>query len=185
LSLDDASDGDWEKVLLKNNRIYQHRMMYVNYTTYDVRRGDDVINPSNSRCNIMGLNADTLVESDSRTGPSRHPYWYARVLGIFHANVIYIGQNNRDYLLRRLEFLWVRWYKVIKVGSWKPQQLDQVSFPSLSDDHAFGFVDPADILRGCHLIPNFEMGKVFSEGDSGYSDCAQDLHDWKSYYVNR
>jgi hypothetical protein len=28
--------NDWERVQLKHNRIFKHRMMHVNFTTYDV-----------------------------------------------------------------------------------------------------------------------------------------------------
>jgi len=43
-----------------------------------------------------------------------HHFLYARVLGAYHANVIYTGPGIRDYNARRFDFLWVRWYEVVK-----------------------------------------------------------------------
>ena len=49
---------------------------------------------------------------------------------------------------------------------------------------AFGFVDPADVLRCCHIIPTFTDGKVRPDRVS-LSRNARDGNDWKRYYVNR
>src|SRR5262245_58580215 len=86
--------------------MYQHQVMRVNYTTYDVRREEDVINPNTDHCNIMLLSADNV-------GSPTHRYIYARVLGIYHVNVIYVGSGNGVYQEQRMEFLWVRWYSHI------------------------------------------------------------------------
>ncbi|KAH7904119.1 hypothetical protein BJ138DRAFT_977516, partial [Hygrophoropsis aurantiaca] len=113
-----------------------------NYTTYDVRRGQDVVNPSTSHRNIMVL-ANHSTE-DSRT---QHPFWYARVLGIYHANVIYTGPGMLDYNPRRMEFLWVRWYEIVEdMAGWDACQLDRLRFPPMATDGAFGFLDPKDVL---------------------------------------
>ena len=38
-----------------------------------------------------------------------HPYWYARILGIYHADVCYIGSNPAvPRGPQRMEFLFVR-----------------------------------------------------------------------------
>ena len=72
-----------DSVLLKDDCIYRHQLMRFNYTTYDVRRGQDVINPSTPHCNIL-----LLANKDKGTHPeSDHPFLYARVLRIYHANV--------------------------------------------------------------------------------------------------
>ena len=108
--------------MLKHDRFYNHNIMRVNYTTYNVRRGEDVIHTETSHCDIMMLNSAFAEDS------SKYPFCYAWVLGIFHANVIYLGEKNQDYRPRRLEFLWVRWYCVeegIQSG-WKALKLDRV-----------------------------------------------------------
>jgi len=35
-----------------------------------------------------------------------------------------------------------------------------VGFVEDSDELAFGFLDPAHVIRGCHLIPRFAMGRT-------------------------
>jgi hypothetical protein len=87
---------------------------------------------------------------------------------------------------QRLDFLWVRWYEVDDSGAsgWGAKHLDRVHFPPLDDEHAFGFVNPEDVLRGCHIIPNFAKGKRHADGVD-ISRCAGNSSDYHSYYVGR
>lgn len=179
----EASDVDSEiitlhsQVLFKNDRIYGHHLMRINYTAYDVRRAQDSINPSTDHRDIM-----LLSDAPSSTA---HPFCYARVLGIFHANAIYNGPGLKDHQPRRLEFLWVRWFEVLEghreQNAWK---LDVVRFVPMDEDDAFGFVDPADVLRSCHLIPDFSTGKLHPDCQA-MSRASRDAHDSKLYCVNR
>lgn len=175
---------DPNKVLFKNDRIYRHNLLRINYTTYDIRRSQDVVNASTSHHNIMLL-ADPS-NSDGVDPPSDHTFRYARVLGVYHANVLYVGHGMLDYQPRRMEFLWVRWYENTGVtcNGWKNGQLDWINFPPMAEDNSFGFVDPSDVLRSCHIIPCFREGKLHADG-KGLSHCAQDSEDWVQYYVNR
>jgi hypothetical protein len=176
-------DGDPNAVLFKHDRIYPHNLCRVNYTTYNVRRAQDVINPSTSHHNIMML-ADTKNDEDSLDHD--HPFRYPRVLGVYHANVLYVGRSMVDYQPRRVEFLRVRWYENIGVvrNGWKDDMLDCIKFPPVAGDDSFGFVDPSDMLRSCHVVPHFTSGRVHADG-KGLSRCARDSKDWVRYYVNR
>jgi hypothetical protein len=49
---------------------------------------------------------------------------------------------------------------------------------------SFGFVDPGDVLRGCHILPAFAKGKQQANG-VGVSRCAKDGKDYKLYYVGQ
>jgi hypothetical protein len=118
------------------------------------------------------------VETDSEPD---HPFMYARVLGIYHANVVYTGEGMIDYQARRFEFLWVRWFHY--VGR-RDLRLDTVRFPPVGSEDAFGFVDPKDVLRACHIIPAFARGKSHSD-EVSISRCARDGNDWARYYINR
>ncbi|KAG6904162.1 hypothetical protein DXG01_012165, partial [Tephrocybe rancida] len=138
LSAPTNGQDDWQSILLRQERIYRHNIMRVHYTSYDVRRGADVIHVKTSHCNIMLLNPD--FNGDPITD---HPYLYARVIGIYHANVVYAGRGDSDYHPRRVEFLWVRWYTLVEEGCGS-RRLDKLCFPSLADEHSFGFVDPND-----------------------------------------
>ena len=167
-------------VFMKNDCIYHHKIIRFHYTTYDVRRGTDIVNAGTSRCNIMLL-------ADRRANPSSvHRFLYARVLGSYHANVIYTGPGMRDYEARRVDFLWVRWFEVLNPTSseWSDSVLDSLRFLPIRGSDAFGFVDPKDMLRSCHILPAFEKGKQHQNG-VGISRCAKDGDDYNRYYVGR
>ncbi|KAG1737959.1 hypothetical protein EDB19DRAFT_1909404 [Suillus lakei] len=53
----------------------------------------------------------------------------------------------------------------------------------MAEPDTFGFVDPDDVLRCCHVIPQFTQGLWHLDG-RGVSHCAQDKLDWKFYYIN-
>jgi hypothetical protein len=175
-----SSDADPNSILFKHDRMYPHRLMRINYTTYDIRRSQDVINPFTSHCNVMVL-ADS--DDDSSSG---HRFRYAQVLGIYHANVVYVGPGTVDYHPRRIEFLWVRWYErlnAVQTG-WTARKLDRLRFPPLASDDAFGFLDPSLVLRASHIIPAFDLEQIHTDG-KGLSRCARDSGDWFGYYVAR
>ena len=166
-------------VFLKNDCIYHHKLIRFHFTTYDVRRGTDIVNSGTSRCNVMLL-------ADDAEGSNPHHFLYARVLGGYHVNAIYTGPGMRDFEARRFDFLWVRWFEVVNPGSsgWSNSKLDSVRFPPMNENCSFGFVDPKDVLRGCHILPAFAKGKRQADG-IGISRCAKDGQDYNQYYVNR
>jgi hypothetical protein len=153
--------------------------MRINYTTYDVHRGQDIINPATSHRDIMVL-------ADDSDDPHTPHFLFARVLGIYHANIIYTGPGPgiTDYSPHRMEFLWVRWYQHVTDGSWTTSTLDRVCFPPMASQNSFGFLNPSDVIRSCHIIPAFVTGKRYMDG-RGLSLCARDSEDWRYYYVNR
>lgn len=163
--------------------MYSHHLARFNYTTYDARRAQDVINPDTSHCDIMLLT--NSCNSDSDTSQD-HPFLYARVLGIYHVNVVYTGEGRLDYNARRVDFLWVRWFRYVgnRSRAWNDLRLDSVDFPPMATEGAYGFVDPSDVLRGCHVIPAFASGKAHLDG-VGLSRRARDANDWSRYHVNR
>ena len=174
-------------ILIRHDRMYAHKVLKVNYTTYDMRRDQDVLNPGTSRCNIM-----VLAQPDADEASGGQHFLYGRILGIYHVNVIYNGPGMVDYTLRRFDFLWVRWYDLedsvmarAKKSKASSYLLDRLVFPPLNAENAVGFLDPASVLRGCHIIPAFAKGKRFPEGQPGQSKRAQDVRDWKGYYVSR
>lgn len=174
-------------IFFKSERMYSHHTIRFNYTTYDVRRSQDVINPRTAHCNIMMLNKparnpDSGMPTESESCSSAHPFLYAQVIGIYHVNVIYTGPGMLNYNATRFNFLWVRWYE--HVPNTKPYRLDQLTFPPMAGDDAFGFVDPADVLRSCHIIPAFEQGAREGAG-AGMSEIAHDRDDYRAYYVGR
>jgi hypothetical protein len=89
-----------------------------------------------------------------------------------------------------MEFLWVRWFESIDneqvQNSWPTsrRQLDRLRFPLMDLEEAFGFVDPAHVLRGSHIMQGFSKGKVYADG-VGASRFARDVKDWHRYYIGR
>jgi hypothetical protein len=174
----ESNDGTFtnrDRMSLKliNDRIYRHKVLRVNYTTYNVRRDQDSLNPR-THGDIMVLSRD-----------DEHPYWYARIIGIFHAMVLQIGPNSRCRQPKKMEFLFVRWFGLDKVdiGGWKTKKLHQIGF--LEGDKAFGFVDPADVIRAVHLIPQFSQGRTSDHlGPSFARSTLEKDEDWVRYYVN-
>ena len=69
-------------------------------------------------------------------------------------------------------------------AGWDHTTLDSVKFPPMTDTDAFNFIDPADMLRCCHIIPAFADGQVHPDRIA-LSRNARDGNDWKWYYVNR
>jgi hypothetical protein len=120
------------------------------------------------------------------TNARRPRFWYARVLGVYHINVVYEGPGQRDWNPRRLDFLWVRWYECNNADAydWSSSTLQSLSFPSVEGAFAFGFLDPTDVIRACHIIPAFVSGKRFENG-VGSSGLARNKDDWREYYVGR
>lgn len=146
------TDLDRQRLLIYSNRIYFHKTLRINFTTYDCRRDQDVINPQRQ--------SDIMVLADPDDEENTHPYYYAHVIGIFHSMVRQMGTSN---IFKRMDFLWVRWYGFdTKVQSgFKARRLCQIGFlDSTKDAYAFGFIDPDDVIRAIHLIPRFQLGKT-------------------------
>jgi hypothetical protein len=127
-----------------------------------------------------------FIASSSESGNgSRHRYLYARVLGIFHANVMLTGPGSTSDRWERFDFLWVCWYRVAgHQPDWLSKRLDVVELAPASNPKSYAFVDPAEVLRACHIIPQFSKGPA-RPGQSGVSVCARDKGDWLQYFVNR
>ena len=172
----DTLHANPDHLIFKNSRIYQHQVLQIHYTTYDVRHAEDILNPNTEHCDIMMLHHS----ESSKQGPNW--FGYTRIIGIYHANIQYIRSGMKDYLAWRMDFLHVRWFERV------PQQdlhgLDALRFIRMEDCSSFDFVDLSDVLRGCHLLPVFRYGKLHQE-QIAMSHIAWDLDDWTFYYVNR
>ena len=84
-----------------------------------------------------------------------------------------------------MDFLFVQWFGLDKddIGGWKTKKLHQISF--LEGEEAFGFVNPADVIRTVHLIPQFSQGHTSDHlGPSFAQSALEKDEDWVRYYVN-
>jgi hypothetical protein len=121
------------------------------------------------------------------SGESRpqHPYWYARVLGIYHMEVLL---NIEGALKKKqVEVLYVRWLAPLTghQSGMGCARLPKVAFVEDTDSDAFGFLDPAQVIRSAHLIPAFSSGRGTTSLRYGKSFARQsgELDDWEAYYV--
>ncbi|KAF9470995.1 hypothetical protein BDN70DRAFT_820601, partial [Pholiota conissans] len=176
------TSADRLTVRLQNETIFRVCTARINYTTYDLRRAYDTINP---RTHPFVMVASPEVE------PGSHPFWYASVIGIFHANVQHIGKDSKDYRPQRMEFLWVRWLGIEPDRSFGQQQalLPKIGFIPDSDEFAFGFLDPSLVLRACHLLPSFVDGRTnklltpMPNNQATEARPSGEKDDWVNYYV--
>lgn len=181
-----------EYVLIKDNRIFNHKLARFYHTTYDVRRSEDIINPRTSHCNIMLLSSfDSGEANSSEAAAGWHPFLYGRVIGTYHVNIVYVGPGMKGYEPMRFDFLHIRWFQLDRAqaqcgisSSWESLRLDRLFFPPITNDDAFGFLDPSLVLRSCHLIPAFSLGKNDSN-KAGHILIPRNDNEWNGYYVNR
>jgi hypothetical protein len=170
------TDDERNAVIIPNNIIYSVQTMQVYYITYDLRREYDTINPR-THSDVMVLSGESAP---------RHPYWYARVLGIYHVEVWLTG-NGGKLLKQRLEILWVRWLAVLQGyrSGMRQARLPKIAFVEESDADAFGFLDPGQVIRGAHLLPAFTSGRGVSSLRQGKSLARPEgeLDDWEALYV--
>ena len=160
--------------------IYRLSTLGINYTTYDLCRDFDTINP---RTHPFVMVPSLEVEAGA------HPFWYATVLCI-SCGCPALGQGITGF---QIQGNGISLGMVAGCGTrapfWlKACQAPKVGFVLDSDEFTFGFLDPSLVVRGCHLIPSFIDGKtgdlLRAEGSSwGWVDGKED--DWASYYMSR
>jgi hypothetical protein len=168
--------------MILNNRIYSHKVLRINYTTYDMRREQDSLNPR-THADIMVLSQEPKTRED---GTPEHPYWYARIIGIFHAHVLHTGPNSRTSEPQRMEFLWVRWFGLDQEhpSGWHTKRLHRVGFVDGENEAAFGFVNPEQVIRAVHLMPAFHHGRGTSNLKPSIArPLTEKDEDWVYYYV--
>lgn len=167
-----SDEDETRKIFIARHSIYQHARASFNYTTYDVRRGQDFINSNTEKRDIMLL-ADTA-------DPLTHPFLYARIYGVFHAHVSHPVLSPKP---TKLEFLWVRWFECITAEepAWNDTELPRVRFVHVTEN-PMGFVDPAKVLRASFLMPRYAAGRTTEY--IGPSVVRGKDGDYEEYYVN-
>lgn len=140
-----------------------------------MRRSQDSLNAR--------THADIMVRAQEE-GEDTHPYWYGRIIGIFH---VYVQHKSIPGGVKQIDFLWVRWLgrDINFAGGWKTKRLHRIGF--VDDETAFGFLDPDQVIRGAHLIPAFAHGRTNalltgkSVARAGNEEGKDD--DWNFFYV--
>lgn len=135
------SDKDCNTKNFVNNKIYKHKVIHFNYTTYDMWCLQDSIN--------LHTHADVMVLSheDPNTGDF-HPYWYTHIIGIFHAQVWHIGPESKSEDPQKMVFLWVHWFghDLKYHAGWAAHWLHHIRFVDSLDPQVFGFLNPCEVI---------------------------------------
>ncbi|KZO91315.1 hypothetical protein CALVIDRAFT_521792 [Calocera viscosa TUFC12733] len=174
-----------KRLYIPGYRIYWHPAIRLHYTTYNLGCGQDYINPNTDHCNVMMLSGSEEEE---------HPYWYVRVLWVFH--VIVSHPESQRGTLQRMDGMFVRWLgsdpEAHYQGGWESSRLDRVGFLPEDDEDTFGFVDPAWAIREAHLCPVFAEGTInellkhssLARNTGARQTAGRDV-DWRMFYVMR
>ncbi|KAG1838714.1 hypothetical protein DFJ58DRAFT_733659 [Suillus subalutaceus] len=170
-------------VILIHEKIFHHKVLCVNYTTYDLRCDQDSLNPR--------TNADVMLLAHEDGGDG-HPYWYAQILGVFHTLIIHTGEHSKSHEPQQMDFLWVRWFGRDPgtewhpyTAGWKVKRLKRVGFIPSDDPGAIGFLDPQQVIHGIHLVPAFHYGHTDTLLPPSIARLTHNNNeDWTFLYVN-
>ena len=90
-----------------------------------------------------------------------------------------------------MDFLWVRWFGAEPspyCHGFHYARLPKIGFVESSDQYAFTFLDPTQVVRGAHLIPAFSAGRTSSLLPVPKSVARvlvpNKADDWVNFYVN-
>jgi hypothetical protein len=91
---------------------------------------------------------------------------------------------------RCMDFLWVHWFgdEPGYHSGFRRVCLPKIRFVESTDDFAFSFVDPANVICECHLISTFNAGRSADLLPHSHSiaHCLnpEDIDNWLNFYVN-
>ncbi|TFK94497.1 hypothetical protein K466DRAFT_476226 [Polyporus arcularius HHB13444] len=131
-------------IRVEKDLMWLHKVMRVNWTSYDMRRDQSSVNPRTHPDIMM------LAPPDSS-----HPYLYARIVTVFHVNAFRIEAADTEQLdTQLLQVLWIRWLDLdtMRPGGFERMRPHRVKFASAGDE-PFGFISPEQVLRGVHIVP--------------------------------
>lgn len=172
------NEDNTEQLFIENDTLYEHPILNIKYTSYEVQQETDIIHLGYGRTGVM-VYTPMLRENESE------PWSYANVLAVYHMTVCTASNPEPQ----TVSVLWVRWMQRNAVGLTGPnsQNYTQVSYVPWSDTpgSAFDFIDPSHIIRGCHLVPAFALGRTRNLLDPSVARDPGPEGDWRAYYANR
>jgi hypothetical protein len=165
------------KVRIDKSALYSVATFAVHYTTYDGLRGRDVVNPNYDRRFVMVQHA---LEDGAA---SSHPWRYARVLKVFHADVAL----SSSLPLQHIEFLWVRWFQTDQTHHFGAGalRLERVHYLPEVDTDATAFVLISRVIRAIQMCPatRYKVDVRRPYGRSMAHDTSEG--DYHYHYVGR
>jgi len=165
-----------EQVFIENDTLYEHPILNIKYTSYEVQQEKDSVHIGYGRTGVM-VYTPILQEDENE------PWSYANILAVYHVTVCTASHPEPQ----TLTVLWVRWMQRSTTGLTGPNSRNytRVSFVPWTGTlgSTFDFVDPSHIIRACHLIPAFNLGRTHDLLDP--SLVRDQKGDWCAYYANR
>lgn len=165
-----------EQIFIENDTLYEHPILNIKYTSYEVQQERDIVHVGYGRTGIM-VYTPTLGEDENE------PWSYAKILAVYHITMRTASSPKPE----TLTVLWVRWMQRCAVGLTGPnsRKYTRVSFVPWSGTpgSTFDFIDPSHVIRACHLIPAFNDGRTHDLLDP--SVVRNPKGDWCAYYANR
>ncbi|KAF9472522.1 hypothetical protein BDN70DRAFT_818524, partial [Pholiota conissans] len=71
------------------------------------------------------------------------------------------------------------------LSEWRAKYLPRIEFVNIEDYMPFGFLDPINVIRGCHVIPAFAYGQTDDLLPPSIACLpTENDKDWIYYYVN-
>ena len=152
------------------------------HTTYDLQQEQDSLNLHLPDCQCDG--------PFPRKWQKECPYWYAWILGIYHANICHVGPSSTSSKPQKMDFLSVHWFgqDTDPCPGWKTKHLLCLGFVPGNDGLAFGFLDPNQIIQAIHLLPAFKWGHITTKYlPRSPIACGNNNpdSDWQLYYVGK
>lgn len=144
------------RITIRGDKVYPSNGIRVYYIAYDTTEASDYI-AANKQANIML----------KRTGAIGQPI-YAQVLGLFRLHAQKDSGN-----VQGLDVMWVQYYTVVDGNSVGGRCYPKLQLPTTQE--SYDFIDPQDISRGCHLIPDFASGRQAVNSENQV---------YKYYFVN-
>ena len=136
---DDFTDEELSTVCFRGNKLYQHKVVRVNYTTYNICRAHDSLNP--------WTHADFMVLAHE-DGNDVFPYWFSHIIGVFHADIVHTEAASKSAEPQQMDFLWVRWFgrDLSHKSGFKATRLHRLGFLPNNEPGAFAFLDLQEII---------------------------------------
>lgn len=176
------SDADQSEVVIKDDKMWEHRHLQVHYTTYDMFCECESVGPTVVTSDVM-----VLSSKPNPIQKSLGPFWYARVLHIFHVFMYYRGKST-PWHVDCVFICWFIWDTTHIFGD-SARSLERISFTCNSDKSpAFGFLVPNSIVRAMHTIPAFNhsvTSALLGPSPIAQQKKADRNDDYEYYYVNR
>ena len=176
--LPNPTQTDIASVGILDDGLFTHKVMRINYDSYDMGREQDSINPDSHR--------DIMMIAPEGYG---HPYYYARTLAIFHVYATILrpqGTANDNAEWQQLFVCFVRWFEV-DFDELAPKRPIPLRWAT-REETPFGFISPDEVLRGCHIVPALAHGRS-DDALRGYSACRTDQDtdnkDYNRHIVNQ